>query len=216
MTYAKYVATEYMRLRKKHPWLPSKQAILWARGNVKPLEFEWEPFTGNHLAVGTGTRDGFDIRITVDQSDEVSDAVTVTDTDTGIRNPNFDWQTDGWRREGRFIALESDSTVQDLAKEYRKYGDARNVAWERAHEALQDEAESYINGDTVPVYFTATASVKGMELGTGSIGSELALTYGVEMERECDNTVQETDIVEQAIEEARENAAELREALAAV
>lgn len=212
------LAEEYFRIRRKHPWLPSSQTILWARGNLKPLEFEWETFVGRHLAVGTGTRDGFDIRIEVDQSEYVTSQYEFTDEDTGIRNPNFKWEGDPYysRNQQRFIQLESETTVPDLAKDYNRRGEARGVAWETARESLQKEANDIIEGNEVEVYITATVSIKGARLGSDSIGSTLTISYGSEMERDCDNLVLETGVVEEAIEEARESAVELREALAVI
>lgn len=212
------LATEYGRIRHKHPDLPSKQAVLWARGNLKPLEFEWDTFVGNHLAVGKGKRDGFDIRIVVDQSDYVTSQYDFTDQNTGIRNPNFTWKGDEYssKNQSRFIQLESDTTVPDLAKEYNKRGEARGVAWETARESLQKQADDIINGEEVEVVVTVTASIKGAVLGESSVGSVLALSYGLEMERDCDNVTLETCLVEEAIEEGRGGAVELREALAAI
>ena len=200
------VAAEYVRIRREHPWLPASQAILWARGNLKPLTLEWETFEGNHFAVGRGERDGFDITVYVDYDSwgGVGDFPTPTDDNTGIRNPNFD--RDAYRGDATkpYLELVSGYTLPQLAADYRKQGDAKGVAWERARESLQDEAEGYLSDDYVQLVFRAVASVGGAELGEGALGSDLIIDYKT-LERELDNTVAETDIIEQAIEEAKVN-----------
>jgi hypothetical protein len=218
------VSAEYLRIRKEHPWLPSKQAMLWARGNVKPLELEWKTFEDNHFAVGRGERDGFDIAVYVDYDDYgFRNTGTPTHDYTGIRNPEFDPELgrDSYarafdsNRAKRWLALESDTTLPGLAGEYRKRGEARAVAWYDAEQSLKEEAQAYLSDDYVQLVFRAVASVGGVELGEASLGSDLIIDYRT-LEKELDNIVAETGVIEEAIEEARANVQPLRDKLEAL
>lgn len=199
------VAAEYLRLRKEHPSLSANQAMLWARGNLKPTELKWETFEGNHFAVGRGERDGFDVRVVVDYDEYPSQtAPTPTDDDTGIRNPDFEYDEYDYQRGKRFLELESGSTVRELAPYYNRAGASKSVAWERARESLQEEAEAYLSDDYVQLVYRAEVSVGGAKLGEEALGSDLIIDYRT-LEKELDNTVVETGIIEEAIEQAKEN-----------
>lgn len=203
-------AEEYRRLRRKYPYNPASQTILWARGNVKDPELDWKTFVGRHVAVATTVRDGFDIRVTVDYDENADPMVEETDTDTGIRNPRFRWTGDAWdvRHIERYLSVESGTTVRELAPYYHDGGDSKNVAWERARQSLQREAEAYMADDYAEYVIKATASLDGIELGSGAIGG-CDVDSDARFEKELDNLVSETGVIEEAIAEARDNAKKL-------
>jgi hypothetical protein len=207
---AKTVAEEYRRIRRKYYWLSANQAILWARGNVKPTELDWTIDYGRHVATGKTTRDGFDIVVTVDDDVYPTRHVEETDANTGIRNPNFRWEGDEYdsRRHQRYLSLESDSTVPDLAEEYHRRGDARNVAWERARVSLQEEAEGYLSNESNEFIMTATVYLGGAELGTDSLGG-CDVDPIEDLEKQFDNIVLENSIIEEAMDQAVKELKEL-------
>jgi hypothetical protein len=198
--------TEYRRIRREHPYVQAKNAFLWARGNIKPTELQWETF-GNHFASAKTQRDGFDIRVIVDYDEYPTDPmVSETEDDTGIRNPAYQGPDD--YRHSRFLSIESGETLRGLVPYYRKQGDAKNVAWERARQSLQDEAKAYLSDDYVRLVITVKVSKKGIELGSASIGTDLIIDYKT-LERELDDAVSEAGLISEAIDEARKNLAEL-------
>lgn len=204
------VETEYRRIRKEHPYMSAKQAILWARGNLKPTILDWQTFSGRGFASATGKVEGFDISVVADYDQYWSDSVvTETDDDTGIRNPAYN-HDDYYRRHKKFLSLESDSTVRELATYYHKAGESRNVAWEDARTSLQKEAEDYLGDDYVRLIITVKASRLGIELGSASISSDYIIDWR-DIERELDSTVYEHGLVDEAIEEAKENLESLKQ-----
>jgi hypothetical protein len=203
---------EYLNIRRKHPWLPSKQAILWAKGNLKPLALEWITFPNGHFAEAKAfeSPEGYDIRVVVDYDEYASVDITFTDDpSSGIRNPRYVYPDRGWggRETGsdkRYVQLESDYTVAQLAKDYHERGESKGVAWEHARESLEDEAKGYLGEDYVQLIVTAIASIDGVEIGRGGIGTDLIIDYGT-LERELDNAVEETGVIFEAVENAKEN-----------
>lgn len=209
---ASELASEYRRLRKENPSLPAKQAILWAKGNLRPLELDWEDGPGWPVALtAQTTRGGFDIRINVTYDEYGSQNYSETDVDTGIRNPRFRWEGDEYSSRGgkRFIALESDNTVRELAPYLRKMGASKNVAWEDARESLRDEAAIYMAEDYSEYVITVRASVNGTVLGDASIGGvDVTNTWGERFYREIEDVaLHESMLIEEAIDEARESLA---------
>ena len=142
-----------------------------------------------------------------------SDRIEFTDKNTGIRNPEFRWLGDQsetnyqYRNDPehgcRFIALESDSTVPELAKEYRKHM-GRHEAWEAARESLRDEAAVYLDPGFTEYALEATASIAGVELGSNGI-SGCEVDDSVLLEKQLDDLCEETGVIDEAIAEARDN-----------
>ena len=207
----KTLASEYALARKKYPGLPAKQAVLIARGRLRPLEFEWEDGYRSLVTLSAKTeREGFDIELVVAYEQYPVHEYDETSDDTGIRNPHFRWNGEQYGvRHKRFIALESGNTVRELAEYYNKAGASRNVAWEDARESLAKEAEWVTDEQYTEYVLTAKASVDGIELGSAStggfdIGPDV---WGEELQREVESGFVDTGLIEEAIEEARENLA---------
>jgi len=186
---------EYKRLRAQGNG--AKVSLDIARHYVKPTTLDWKVTFDRHLAIGRGTVDGFDIRAVVDYDDRTYD-YDFTDTDTGIRNPQYRW--DGPGSEAKFIALESGETVRGLAPYLRKQGMSKHVAWETARLSLQEEARTYFNNEIILVGATVTASTEGVDLGSTSFGFDLSDDH---LEQDLDDAVM--DAVSEAIYDAREN-----------
>lgn len=202
-------AEEYRRLRRRDPGLPSKQAILWARGNVKAPTLDWTLYAGNHVAVGKTTKDGFEVRVIIDYDDDgYGGRVQETDTDTGIRNPRFGqkWTGDSWdtRNVCRYLSLESDSTVRELASYYNKAGASKSVAWEYARESLQEEAEEYFADDHAEYDIHAKAYLDGVFMGESGYVGGFEVDGRESLEKQFDDFALETDCIDEAIEDARE------------
>jgi len=200
-------AEEYRRLRRKNPGLPAKQAVLWARGNVKPSTLDWTLYEGSHVAVGRTTRDGFEVRVIIDYDTDTYGRVEETDTDTGIRNPRFGqrWTGDSWdtRNVRRYLSLESDSTVKELASYYHKAGASKNVAWEEARESLQEEAERYLSDDHAEYVIHAKAYLDGVPMGESGYVGGYEVDDRESFEKQLDDFAHETDCIDEVIEEAR-------------
>lgn len=199
------VRTEYLRQRKQGT--PAKFALRGAKAVSKPTVLEWDTFAGNHFAVGTTEQDGFTIRVDVDYDQYASPTIGVTDTDTGIRNPEYarKWDGDSWsvRNVGKYIQLESGETVKQLAEYYhRDDGMARNVAWETARQSLAEEAAGYMGEDYVQLIVTAYAFVNGKKVGTGQVGTDLIIDYR-NLERDLDDVA--VDVISEATFDAREH-----------
>lgn len=203
---------EYKRIRKAHTTLPASQAILWARGLLKPTTLDWELWTGRHVAVGKGKVDGFDVRAVVDYDDYATYDIGFTSEDTGIRNPH--WH-DGKPDRDKYVTLES-GTVRELAPYFHKAGMAKNVAWEYARKSLTEEAASYLDNKVMCLVAHVTVSVAGVEVGEGGhIGTEL-LDTEYRLEKELDDFVSECGMVEEAIEDARKSLPAMVEAQKAI
>lgn len=205
---------EYKRIRRKHTNLGAKQALLWARGNVKPLTHEWDVYgKGGHVAATTFEQEGFTIKVTIDYDEFVSGRWEPTDVNTGIRNPNFRY--DAYREEPRYISLESDSTVRDLASYLNQAGASKSVAWREAEVSLNEEAAHYLESDYCEYVTTATAYIEGVEVGEDSVGG-YEPDPAQPIERMAEDSLMESSVVEEAIEQAREAMAKIVAAAAKV
>lgn len=164
----------YKRIRKSNPVIGAKSAMQWAKGQTRQERLPWGSGAGNHAALAVFERDGFTVRVIVDYSDEPQDRVHETDENTGIRNPRFRWTGDSWdtRHVERYLALESDYTVRQLAEDWngRPYGMSKSVAWDEALASLTKEAEGYLADDFTEYNVTVEVLFEGAELGTASVG----------------------------------------------
>jgi hypothetical protein len=75
------------------------------------------------------------------------------------------------------------------------------VAWERARVSLQEEADGYLSNEQSEFIMTATVYLGGTELGTDSIGG-CDVDPSEDLEKQLDNMVGETSIIEEAMEQA--------------
>jgi hypothetical protein len=204
------VSANYRRIRARVPSLPAKQAILWARGNAKPRTLTFT-HAGRSLGAAIIERDGFKVVVTIDYDDMPSERVTTTDVNTGIRNPNFEWRGDEYasRGENRFLQLESESTVREIAPYYHKGGASKNVAWEDARESLQKEAERYLEPDYAEYIVKATAFKEDIELGSSPTIGGIEIDEDEDFDKQFEDAVFETGVIDEAIEDAREHLARL-------
>jgi hypothetical protein len=199
----------YRRLRAKNPTLAAREALSWARSLTKPLGYNWSVNPGRHANAATTTRDGFDIRILVDYDEYADRRAEYTAKDTGIRNPDFDWNygdeylyRNNDRKRLRFIELESGYMVPELAHDYHKMGMSKSVALDVARKSLEDEASEYLSDEWTSYIITVKASLNGIEMGSASLGgTEVGMDSRDEVEFET--TVDDYDLIGEAIEEAR-------------
>lgn len=205
----------YRRLRKENPTLGARNALSWAKSLDKPLAFDWSGNPGRHVNAATTTREGFDVRIVVDYDEYAERRATLTDKDTGIRNPDFDWDDgDGYmyrnnpQKGCRYIELESEYTVVQLADDYHGMGMSRSVALDVARKSLEDEAREYLSDTWASYVVSVKVSIGGIEMGSAGIGGvEVGDGYGgyVHDEREFESSVEENGLIEEAIDEARKS-----------
>jgi hypothetical protein len=178
---------------------------------LRPTTLTWTTFPNNYVAVGRVTQDGFDVRVIVDYDQYTDPRVEETDVDTGIRNPRFRWTGDPWdtRHTKRFLSLESETTVRELAPDYRTSGMSRHVAWETARVSLQKEADAYMEDDYCEYVMRAEASIDDIKLGESfSLGGIEVESYRT-MERDFEDAAVENGLIEEAIAEARKSLAKL-------
>ena len=199
----------YRRLRSKNPTLGASNALRWAKSLAKPLSYDWSVNPGRHVNAATTTRDGFDIRILVDYDEYADRRAEYTDNDTGIRNPDFDWDNgDGYyyrnnpQKGKRYIEVESGYTVPSLADDYHKMGMSKSVALDVARKSLEDEAREYLADEWASYVITVKASLAGIEMGSASLGgTEVSMDTPAELEFEV--TLDDYDLIGEAIEDAR-------------
>lgn len=201
---------EYRRLRRENPTLSARNALAWAKAKDRETRLEWDTF-GNHVGVGTCKREGFDITVFVDYDEYGGDyPVSETDVDTGIKNPDYHGPDDYYRQHKPFLELESGETLPELAKYYRKAGMAKNVAWEFSREALANEAKQYRSDDYIRVVFRAEARFEGVVVGRAAgFASDFVIDWRGGFEQDLDEAVYDTDLIEEAIEDARETVARI-------
>jgi hypothetical protein len=201
----------YRRLRSQNPTLGARNALRWAKSLTKPLAYDWSVNPGNHVNAATTTREGFDIRILVDYDLYADRRAEYTDNNTGIRNPDFDWDDgDGYhyrnnpQKGNRYIEVESGYTVPSLADDYNKMGMSKSVALDVARKSLEDEAREYLADEWASYVITVKASLSGIEMGSASLdGTETSMDTRDEVEFEV--TVDDYDLIGEAIENARES-----------
>lgn len=206
----------YRQERRKDDRLPARYALAIARAKHRDLRYEWDESQvgfGHSLGVARAAfeQDGFDIEVNVSYEDAPDPTYSETSDDTGIRNPHFryngEWQDYGNRHQ-RYIQLEGGDTVRELAGYYHKAGDSRNVAWERARKSLASEVKVYVNDLYTQYAIRVTASVDGEELGVATLNCvDIGDVWGEEFHREIEGVLSDTDMIGEAIEEARENLA---------
>lgn len=210
----------YRRLRRENPTLSAKHALSWAKSLDKPLAFDWTVKSGQHANAAQTTRDGFDVRITVDYDQYADRRADYTDKDTGIRNPDYryadgdgDYRYRNDPQHGlRYIEVESGYTVPDLAADYNKQGMSKSVALDVARKSLEDEAREYLSDMWTSYVVTVDVSLAGIKMGSASLGGiETGTDWSASFhdEREFESAIEDNSMIDEAIDNARESMSHL-------
>jgi hypothetical protein len=201
------------KLRAAHPGVSPACILHWARART-PLALDW--CNGRARL----KRSGFDIeaRWRMDECGDVSylGEFSRTPGEEGFRvdprntpgKPGYhaQWPQDEY---GEICFYIPHNSPREAARElWERHGYSKGVAWALAQAQMRQDAQrlaEYWAGARAQYYLTVTASRHGVELGGDSLGG-----IDVDREAEFDNIIEENNMIENAIREARSALAELR------
>lgn len=193
-------ATEYKRLRVKHPEAPANTVMAWVRHGEKQPEHE---FTSGDILDGYAEfeRGRFTIHVSAkyDECPDYSHLGEFSDTwqEGAIQNPDFRHQRGGVYRW--FIpANTEESQYKEMIHEYGK-----THARELAQKYVRDDYKRAVNYMAFVV--VVTVFLKGVELGSDVLGG---IDIGDDFEYLVES-VYEHDMVGNALEEAEKTLSEL-------
>ena len=219
-----YTRNEYARLRIKHPDMPARHVLTWARARM-PHALDWDESSGG--SVGTATIEGWDVeaRITDDDDVDASETygtLTMRHERGAFANPYWrEWHKDNdlasyWHGDtcgsrhdddgaAQWYVPPDGQTLDELRSYYHKQGASRHAAYTRALAELRAMAsdcqtavaDRYGQGRYAFAYVVATVSLAGVEVASAAYGG-----YAWEREYSKPLDPQLDAIVDDAVREA--------------
>lgn len=199
------------RLRSENPGTGLRHLLGPAKAEPK---LDWHSHGNGYQS--TQEVDGFTVKVTIEpdyDDPEMHAYGHFTDTwqEGAIQNPTWRPHMPGYDRVYRWWIPESGETIESMA-EWLRHDHGRHEAWLLARKAMLEDLEYSVEPNGVNVI--ARAFKAGVELGMGVMGTSLTndtfRTYGCWFD--VDPYVEEivSDVVAEAINEAKTALAELR------
>jgi hypothetical protein len=210
----------YRENRRKYHGVSARTAWQWATAEPPPA-LDWEEY-GRGLESGYKVeleRDGFNVTIKAlyDYDHEPFETFTDTESDFTVQTPEWDAfmaRTEGrgddlnygYRAPDKYRYVELGFSYAETVAYYRNAGCSRGVADFQAREDIRKARDNAVREDRSVFWFKVSAYRAGVELGTASFGG-----YEIDPDasytdtlNELSSAVHESDLVAEAIAEARE------------
>lgn len=220
------IIQKYRSNRRKHPMMPAKHCLSWAR--TPDAEEGWEQ-GGGHENTWTKEVDGFKILLRVEEESIFPVPNRHGDTDYGKYvdtyrvESNYEWQGNwpeprehaplglpytairysgpGWVQgeEGGYFIPDG---IEEEFKGLRRQGQSKSVAWDMTREWVESQLEMLFSSPLTNCVVIVTAYKEDIELGSTAMGTDVSgddegKAYIFEM-------VKENGLIDDVIEEAKE------------